>query len=462
LVLMAFTFFLISFLIFIVINLAPGRAGQTQLSGGQGESVRDSAGAREGYLLFKLQYGLNLPMLWNTRYDLEDEEVVSAVETIAQNLTATVPGERQALMVARTTGNVLSRISYPEYWAIADRLANDDLTAEERAALQEEQQDLPRDLIDNIRPNRPNPGDLVDAQENLENWGMYAVPALYQVAREHRSAKVRWQAIEYLTLNAQDRQVDPETGAIVQHHPERAARRILTGDRPNLPGYRILYDYGRSQLLADIPDGATANRYIQSQLPRTDVETWTYELNAPQEEIDETLALWETWYNRNAYRFEYSSGERFRIALFETRLARYWGRLLKLDFGVSSQHHRPVVELLFEKWKYSIYLSLLAVFFAYFLSVPIGLYSAVKRGGVFDRGVGLMLFLLYSLPSFFIATLLQDFLTEARSADEVLHVIKICAIVGLAGILPVFVGWTRYRQLKAEEFFSGKNKSLVP
>jgi len=44
----------------------------------------------------------------------------------------------------------------------------------------------------------------------------------------------------------------------------------------------------------------------------------------------------------------------------------------------------------------------------YFLAIPIGILSAVWHGSWFDRGVGIVLFALYSLPSFFVGLLLQQ------------------------------------------------------
>lgn len=421
LVIMVFTLILISLVIFLIINAAPGRAGQTQLSGGQGESVRDQAGAREGYLLFKLQYGLDQPLLWNTRFNLDIETVRPALETVTQNLSQTIPGEGEALHVGVVTGNIVTRLAYPEYFELGDELDNPDLTADERADIQQERLQLEFTPATDIRPPRPEPEALVDAQESLENWGMYAVPALIEIARNHPNAKARWQSVEYLTLNAQDRHVDPETGAIRANIPERRFQRLFMSVSIPADGFIAGAGYGPGGVTAAL---ATASmRVIQPRLrallPRSDLDRWTFDLGAAPEDEAEVIALWNDWFARNAARWEHDFGDKVGIFLTETRLFTYWSRLIQGDFGISSQYRQPVLGLIFSKWKYSIYLSVLAILLSYFLAVPIGLYSAVKRGGLFDRGMSLVLFLFYSLPSFFAATLLQDHLTRAKSDHEV-------------------------------------------
>src|SRR5262249_32254690 len=49
---------------------------------------------------------------------------------------------------------------------------------------------------------------------------------------------------------------------------------------------------------------------------------------------------------------------------------------------------------------------------AYFIAIPLGIFSAVKKDTPADRGLTLGLFMLYSLPSFFVATLLLYFFSE--------------------------------------------------
>jgi len=76
------------------------------------------------------------------------------------------------------------------------------------------------------------------------------------------------------------------------------------------------------------------------------------------------------------------------------------------DFGKSFVDGQSVSLKLWEKFKVSFRFIIFSIFLAYFVSIPIGLYSAYKKDGLFDRISTVVLFVLYSLPSFFVGTVL--------------------------------------------------------
>jgi peptide/nickel transport system permease protein len=82
---------------------------------------------------------------------------------------------------------------------------------------------------------------------------------------------------------------------------------------------------------------------------------------------------------------------------------------------VSLATKEPVVQTLLSKLKYSLSLSVTSLLLAYAIAIPLGLFSAVRRGSRADRAVTLTLFALYSLPSFFVASLLLVFLSEGSN-----------------------------------------------
>ena len=51
-------------------------------------------------------------------------------------------------------------------------------------------------------------------------------------------------------------------------------------------------------------------------------------------------------------------------------------------------------------------IALISIFIAYLISIPIGIYSAYRKDSAVDKGFSLILFILYSMPSFFVGTLL--------------------------------------------------------
>src|SRR5690606_6970887 len=64
------------------------------------------------------------------------------------------------------------------------------------------------------------------------------------------------------------------------------------------------------------------------------------------------------------------------------------------------------------KLKYSLTLSVGSLLLAYLISIPLGIFSAVKKNTTPDRALTVLLFMLYSLPSFFVATLLLFFFSS--------------------------------------------------
>jgi peptide/nickel transport system permease protein len=84
---------------------------------------------------------------------------------------------------------------------------------------------------------------------------------------------------------------------------------------------------------------------------------------------------------------------------------RWLKRILTFDFGDSLRDHRPVMEKLKERIPVSVKLSGISLLLAYLLSIPLGIYSATHRHSVGERLTTVLLFALYSLPNFWIATM---------------------------------------------------------
>ncbi len=81
-------------------------------------------------------------------------------------------------------------------------------------------------------------------------------------------------------------------------------------------------------------------------------------------------------------------------------------RLFTLDLGTSYTDQRPVVDRLAEALPITLQLNLISIFFAYVIAIPIGVYSATHHRALSDTIITFLLFVLYSLPSFWVAMLL--------------------------------------------------------
>lgn len=87
--------------------------------------------------------------------------------------------------------------------------------------------------------------------------------------------------------------------------------------------------------------------------------------------------------------------------------ALWLGRLVRLDFGTSYKDMRPVRDKILEALPVTLELNVLSILLMYLISIPIGVYSATRRGSPLDHVLTVVLFVLYSLPGFFAAMLLM-------------------------------------------------------
>src|ERR1700730_134146 len=87
----------------------------------------------------------------------------------------------------------------------------------------------------------------------------------------------------------------------------------------------------------------------------------------------------------------------------------YWLRgILRFDLGTSIVDNRPVTTRIFEKLPNTFELNAIAFLIAAAVGVPLGLWSAAKAGRPLERASSVLFFLLYSLPSFWVALLLME------------------------------------------------------
>jgi len=209
-----------------------------------------------------------------------------------------------------------------------------------------------------------------EAKEQLEDFGTYAMPALMTLINDPSLSETdRFEVLRWL---------------------------ITCSYRPTIrSGSRKLTAEEREENRARVKE----NRLLG---------TYKWKLGAPEAEQREVIEKWNTWYASAEHRWDRSTWESAKLAIWDTQFGHYWGRLLKGDLGISHVHKKPVTELVFSRIKYSLALNVTAFLIVYFLAIPIGIASAVWHGSWFDRGVGFILFGLYSLPSFFVGLLLQQ------------------------------------------------------
>jgi peptide/nickel transport system permease protein len=93
-----------------------------------------------------------------------------------------------------------------------------------------------------------------------------------------------------------------------------------------------------------------------------------------------------------------------QFALWMTAVARG-------DLGASYIDHRPVTEKIAEKLPRTLLLNVLALLCAVAIALPIGILTGARSGSWLDRSVNFALLLLFSVPVFWAALLLMDWLS---------------------------------------------------
>ena len=308
------TFFAISLIIFLILNLAPGKPGGS-LSGGQ-EGQEAGGSNRESYRIFKSQFNLDKPVLFNTRYGLQTSKVEKYIRDIANE--------------------------------------NDKVPMK----------------------------DIIEAQEVLEDYGQYSIPSLMSIINKtSASEKIRETAIKILYQNAPRYPVN----AYASNMDEKTKKLNAEIDEENQILQQYKYDWD------------------------TPLDKRTFDTS---DALKQVTAKWNTWYDSTKVRYLYSTMQKIHIFFLDTRFSKYWQNLISFDFGVSHVTKQPVMEIIISKLKYSLCLSVPSVIFAYIISVPLGVMSSVKQNGLFDRVSASILFMLYSLPSFFVATILLYFFSQ--------------------------------------------------
>ncbi len=110
-------------------------------------------------------------------------------------------------------------------------------------------------------------------------------------------------------------------------------------------------------------------------------------------------------------------------------------KIATLDFGRSYRDNRPVMDRIWERLPVTLQLNLISIFLVYLIAIPLGIHSSTHQYSFSDKVTTTALFVLYSMPSFWVATILILFL----GGGDYLHLFPITGISSLdAEQLPFF------------------------
>jgi peptide/nickel transport system permease protein len=99
---------------------------------------------------------------------------------------------------------------------------------------------------------------------------------------------------------------------------------------------------------------------------------------------------------------------------FNNQYHTWFTRFLRFDFGDSYQDKQPIASKIKDNIAVTMTISLISIILTYLIAVPLGVFSARNKGRFSDNVTTTSLFILYSLPNFWIATLMIIYLCQPQ------------------------------------------------
>lgn len=125
-------------------------------------------------------------------------------------------------------------------------------------------------------------------------------------------------------------------------------------------------------------------------------------------EVKETATPWKVYvpavnfYPKNQYhRWIFGDGN-----WITGKGAEFTKGVIRGDFGTSYRTKMPITEVIGIKIFWSFFFTMVSVILGYLVSIPLGIQSAVHKDSPFDRISSIIVFILFSIPSFWAATVL--------------------------------------------------------
>ena len=163
------------------------------------------------------------------------------------------------------------------------------------------------------------------------------------------------------------------------------------------------------RLMDAIEDGPESARMVAvAKLACIEHNETKYSVDTPSAERESALDYWREWWfvYQREYR-EFSRAERVVGLLTETQYAKWLQRIATGSLGNSlTDDRRPVADKIAERFPVTALLGLLALVISYLIAIPVGVWSAVRHQSRFDQVASVVVFVLYSLPSFWVASML--------------------------------------------------------
>ena len=103
--------------------------------------------------------------------------------------------------------------------------------------------------------------------------------------------------------------------------------------------------------------------------------------------------------------YQFSAWNKFTRIFTDAQYPRWLVNMMTLDFGNSIKDNRPVLDHIKESVPVSLIFTFTSFVLAYLIAIPLGIYSATHQYTTGDKVTTVILFVLYSLPNFWVATM---------------------------------------------------------
>lgn len=130
-----------------------------------------------------------------------------------------------------------------------------------------------------------------------------------------------------------------------------------------------------------------------------------------EKELNDALHTLTTWFseNKSQYIINPSTVELIKIFFFQTRFARYFFRVAKLDFGVvRNDPNRRVIDEVFSRLKYSLTLTVIPLVVTLILCQLFGISLAIWNRSLYDYSLSALFLILWAIPVFVVAPFLIE------------------------------------------------------
>ncbi|TVR43785.1 MAG: ABC transporter permease [Planctomycetota bacterium] len=155
------------------------------------------------------------------------------------------------------------------------------------------------------------------------------------------------------------------------------------------------------------------------RIPHENTFAAGYTLSVDSDEYTRRRQAILQWWQRYGEDYSFSRGQAFAAVVLETGFIDFFGRFFTGNL-ISERFNRPVFELIGERWYVSFWLQMLATLLAWSVAIPLGIRSARRKNSLEDQATSNSLFLLWSLPEFFIGSLLLFYFCTDREGSAAL------------------------------------------